>query len=155
MAKGDRSDPSWKAAELARLGDPVNDVTKTAAPILLAHSSIDSVVAVEQSERLYRKYLENGLDASLFLWSRGAHGAVGLDIEAASSEWLARKLLVELAPKRSPPDPPPLVDHLPAVTSTRVRVCTRAPRTPQGVPARAAGDRSADGSLLDVVDGGQ
>ena len=72
----------------------------TAAPILLAHSSIDSVVAVEQSERLYRKYVENGLDASLYLWSRGAHGAVGLDIEAASSEWLARKLLVELAPKR-------------------------------------------------------
>jgi len=100
VAKGDRSDPSWKAAELARLSDPVNYVTKTAAPILLAHSSIDSVVAVEQSERLYRKYLENGLDASLYLWSRGAHGAVGLDIEAASSEWLARKLLVELAPKR-------------------------------------------------------
>jgi len=31
---------------------------------------------------------------------RGAHGAVGLDIEAASSEWLVRKLLVELAPKK-------------------------------------------------------
>ena len=61
---------------------------------------IHSVVPVEQSERLYRKYLENGLDAGLYLWSRGAHGAVGLDIEAASSEWLARKLLVELAPKR-------------------------------------------------------
>ena len=72
-----------------------------APPILLAHSSIDNVVAVEQSERLYRKYLENGLDASLFLWSRGAHGAVGLDIEAASSEWLVRKLLVELAPHQA------------------------------------------------------
>ena len=39
-------------------------------------------------------------DASLYLWSRGAHGAVGLDIESASSEWLLRKLLVELAPKK-------------------------------------------------------
>ena len=56
--------------------------------ILPAHSSIDSVVAVEKS-----------LDASLYLWSRGAHGAVGLAIETASSEWLVRKLLVELAPK--------------------------------------------------------
>jgi acetyl esterase/lipase len=99
-AKNNTSDPSWKAVELSRLSDPVRYVTKSAPPILLAHSSIDSVVAVEQSERLYRKYLENNLDASLYLWSRGAHGAVGLDIEAASSEWLLRKLLVELAPKK-------------------------------------------------------
>ena len=99
-ARNDASDPGWKAVELSRLSDPVRYVTKGAPPILLAHSSIDSVVAVEQSERLYRKYLENDLDASLYLWSRGAHGAVGLDIEAASSEWLLRKLLVELAPKK-------------------------------------------------------
>src|SRR6185436_55493 len=99
-AKGDTNDPHWRAAELSRLSDPVGYVTKDAAPILLAHSSVDSVVAVEQSERLYRKYLEHGLDASLYIWSRGAHGAVGPDIEAASSEWLVRKLLVELAPKK-------------------------------------------------------
>src|SRR5207247_8132062 len=99
-AKGDRNDPHWHAAERARLSDPVNYVTKGAALILLAHSSIDSVVAVEQSERLYRKYLELGLDANFYVWSRGAHGAVGLDIEAASSEWLVRKLLLELAPKK-------------------------------------------------------
>jgi acetyl esterase/lipase len=99
-ARGDTSDPQWKAVELARLSDPVSYVTNGAAPILLTHSSIDSVVAVEQSERLYKKYLENGLDATLYLWSRGAHGAVGLDIEAASAEWLVRKLLIELAPKR-------------------------------------------------------
>jgi len=92
LAKGDRNDPLWKAVELSRLSDPVNYVTKDDAPILLAHSSIDTVVAVEQSERLYRKYVETGLDASLYLWSRGAHGAVGLDIEAASAEWLVRKL---------------------------------------------------------------
>ena len=54
-AKNATSDPSWKAVELSRLSDPVRYVTKGAAPILLAHSSIDSVVAVEQSERLYRK----------------------------------------------------------------------------------------------------
>ena len=59
----------------------------------LAHSAIDSVVAVEQSERLYWKYLENGLDASLYSWTRSAHRAVGPDIEAASSDWLVRKLL--------------------------------------------------------------
>ena len=99
-ARGDKNDPNWKAVELARLSDPVNYVSKDDPPILLAHSSIDGVVAVEQSERLYRKYLEQGLDANLMLWSRGAHGAVGLDIEAASSEWLLRKLLVDLAPKK-------------------------------------------------------
>ena len=99
-AKRDPRDPHWKAVELSRLSDPVTYVTKSAAPILLAHSSIDNVVAVEQSERLYRKYLEQGLDANLYLWSRGAHGAVGLDIEAASSEWLVRKLMIDLAPKK-------------------------------------------------------
>ena len=52
-AKGDTSDPNWKAVELSRLSDPVRYVTKGAPPILLAHSSIDNVVAVEQSERLY------------------------------------------------------------------------------------------------------
>ena len=100
VSKGETSDPDWKAVELSRLSDPVRYVTKGAPPILLAHSSIDNVVAVEQSERLYRKYLEHGLDASLYLWSRGAHGAVGLDVESASSEWLVRKLLVERAPKK-------------------------------------------------------
>ena len=99
-ARGDKADPNWRAVELAQLSDPVNYVGKDAPPILLAHSSIDRVVAVQQSERLYRKYLEHGLDANLMLWSRGAHGAVGLDIEAASSEWLLRKLLVDLAPKK-------------------------------------------------------
>jgi acetyl esterase/lipase len=98
-AKNDKADASWKAVELARFSDPTNYVTKDDPPILLAHSSIDKVVGVEQSEKLYGKYLDNGLDASLFVWSRGAHGAVGLDIEAASAEWLVRKLLVEMAPK--------------------------------------------------------
>ena len=99
-ARNDKGDAAWKAVELARLSDPVIYVQKGAPPILLAHSSIDSVVAAEQSERLHRAYLENGLDAALMLWSRGAHGAVGLDIEAASSEWSVRKLLIELAPKK-------------------------------------------------------
>ena len=99
-AKNDKSDPNWKHVELAHLSNPVSHVTKDDPPILLAHSAIDSVVAVEQSERLYRKYLEHGLDASLYVWTRGAHGAVGSDIEAATSEWLVRKLLVEPAPKK-------------------------------------------------------
>jgi acetyl esterase/lipase len=99
-ARSDKSDPHWKSVELARLANPVAYVTKDDAPILLAHSSIDSVVAVEQSERLYRKYLELGLDANLYLWSQGAHGRVGLDIEAACADWIVRKLLVELAPRK-------------------------------------------------------
>ncbi|MBI3372440.1 MAG: alpha/beta hydrolase [Betaproteobacteria bacterium] len=99
-ARNDKTDLNWKHVELAQLSNPVNYVTKDDPPILLAHSAIDGVVAVEQSEKLYRKYLENGLDASLYVWTRGAHGAVGADIEAATSEWLVRKLLVELAPKK-------------------------------------------------------
>ena len=99
-AKNDTSSPYWKYVELARLSNPVNYVSKDDPPALIGHSSMDNVVAVEQSERLYKKYIDNGVDASFYIWAKGAHGTVGLDIEAATSEWIVKKLLVDLAPKK-------------------------------------------------------
>ena len=100
FAKNDKTNPYWKIVELAELSNPVKYVSKDDPPILLGHSSMDNVVSVEQSQRLYKKYIDNGLDASFYIWAKGAHGAVGLDIEAATSEWIAKKLLVDLAPKK-------------------------------------------------------
>ena len=68
--------------------------------LVIGDSSMDNVVAVEQSERLYKKYIDNGVNASFYIWAKGTHGAVGTDIEAANSEWIVKKLLVELAPKK-------------------------------------------------------
>jgi predicted esterase len=50
--------------------------------LVIGHSSMDNVVAVEQSERLYKKYIDNGVNASFYIWVKGAHGAVGTGIEA-------------------------------------------------------------------------
>jgi predicted esterase len=100
FAKNDKTSPFWKYVALAGLSNPVNYVSKNDPPILLGHSSMDSVVSVVQSERLYKKYIDNGLDASFYIWGKGAHGAVGTDIEAATSEWIAKKLLMDLAPKK-------------------------------------------------------
>ena len=38
--------------------------------VLIGHSSMDNVVAVEQSERLYKKYIDNGVNASFYIWAR-------------------------------------------------------------------------------------
>jgi len=100
FAKNDKTNPFWKYVALSELSNPVNYVSKDDPPILLGHSSMDNVVSVEQSQRLYKKYIDNGLDASFYIWAKGSHGAVGLDIEAATSEWIAKKLLVDLAPKK-------------------------------------------------------
>jgi len=100
FAKNDKTNPYWKYVALSELSNPVNYVSKDDPPILLGHSSMDRVVSVEQSERLYKKYIDNGLDASFYRWGMGAHGVVGTDIEAATSEWIAKKLLVDLAPKK-------------------------------------------------------
>ena len=46
------------------------------------------------------KYVEKGVDADLYMWSKGTHGVVGPDIEAAASEWIVKKLNIDLAPKK-------------------------------------------------------
>jgi acetyl esterase/lipase len=98
--KNDTASPLWKYVALNRLYNAVTHVTKDDPPVLIGHSSMDSVVAVEQSEKLYKKMIDNGVDASFYIWTKGAHGVVGTDIEAATSEWLAKKLLVDLVPKK-------------------------------------------------------
>lgn len=98
--RNDQTDPNWKYVALAQQHNPLQYVSKDDPPIVLAHSSIDPVVAVDQSLRLYERYLANGLDASLLLWSKGNHGSVGADIETTTADWIAKKLLVEMAPKK-------------------------------------------------------
>ena len=98
--KNDTASPLWKYIALNRLCNPVTHVTKDDPPVLIGHSATDSVVAVGQSERLYNKMIDNGNDASFYVWAKGAHGVVGADIEAATSEWLAKKLLLDLIPKK-------------------------------------------------------
>lgn len=91
-AKGDPTHPAWRAVELARLANAIDYVSSDDPPIFLAHGADDIAVAVDQSVRLYERYLAHGLDAKLAVWSQGTHGNVGPDIERAAVDWLVARL---------------------------------------------------------------
>jgi len=97
--KDDTSSPVWKYVEVARLINPINHVSEDDPPALIAVSAKDPITPLSASLPLFQKYVEQGVDASLYTWGRGTHGVVGTDIEAATSEWIANKLLVDLASK--------------------------------------------------------
>ena len=96
----DTSSPYWKYVEAAELVNPMNYISDDDPPILIATGGHDEVTPLNHSTELFYKYLEHGLDASLYVWAPGVHGRVGTHIEAASSEWIVNKLLVDLAAKK-------------------------------------------------------
>jgi len=79
---------------------PLLYVSKDGPPVLITCGGKDTVTPIIHSTTLFNKYLEKGGVASFYGYTVGVHGRVGTDIEAASSEWLANKLLIELAPKK-------------------------------------------------------
>jgi acetyl esterase/lipase len=99
-ARNDRASPAWPAVERARLADPLAYVTSDDPPIFIAHGANDTAVTLEQSTRLYDRYVAAGLDAKLAVWSKGTHGNVGVDIERAAVEWLVARLLAAPAPRK-------------------------------------------------------
>lgn len=99
-AGNDRANPAWPAVERARLANPIVHVTSDDAPIFVAHGAEDTAVAVEQSIRLYDRYVAAGLDAKLAVWSKGTHGNVGVDIERAAVEWFVARLLAAAATRK-------------------------------------------------------
>jgi acetyl esterase/lipase len=92
----DTASPMWKYVELAKKVDPISYVDAKDPPVLIAVSALDPVTPAKGSLALFQKYVEKGVEADLYMWSKGTHGAVGPDIEAASSEWIVKKLLVDL-----------------------------------------------------------
>lgn len=88
----DTSSPLWKYVQLIEKINPINYVTKDDPPVLIAVSAKDPVVGISPSWALFNKFVENGVDASFYAWGHGTHGVVGPDIEAATQEWLVRKL---------------------------------------------------------------
>ncbi|HZG17313.1 MAG TPA: alpha/beta hydrolase [Candidatus Bathyarchaeia archaeon] len=98
--KNETSSPYWDYVKNARLVNPVNHVSKDDPPVLITIGGNDVVTPIEHSTALFNKYLEIGAVASLYAYTLGVHGQVGTDIEAASADWIANKLLVELAPKK-------------------------------------------------------
>lgn len=98
--KKDTSSPYWRHVEKAIIANPLNYVSKDDPPVLIACGGNDKVTPPIHSLELYNKFLEKGAVASLYLYTPGVHGQVGTDIEAATSEWLIQKLLVELVPKK-------------------------------------------------------
>jgi acetyl esterase/lipase len=98
--KKDTSSPYWKFVQKANLVNPMNYVSKDDPPVLITCGGNDKITPIIHSTKLFDKYLEMGAVASFYAYTPGVHGQVGADIEAATSEWIAHKLLVELASKK-------------------------------------------------------
>ncbi|MCX7788506.1 MAG: alpha/beta hydrolase, partial [Spirochaetes bacterium] len=94
--KSDPNNPLWKFVELGRKVNPIQYVSEQDPPVLIAVSAKDTVTPMTASWALYQKYIEKGLDATFCTWSQGSHGVVGVDIEAGTQDWIAKKLLVDL-----------------------------------------------------------
>jgi len=92
----DTASPLWKYVEAAQKLNPISYVSPDDPPVLIACSAKDPVTPWPGAYALWQKYVEKGVDALLYGWSFGTHGVVGTDIEAATSEWLVKKLLVDL-----------------------------------------------------------
>lgn len=93
----DTNSPYWETVEKIRLLNPMNHVDENDPPALITIGGNDTVTPINHSTALFNKYLEEGVDASLYAWAPGVHGKVGTDIEAATAEWLVNKLFGEKA----------------------------------------------------------
>ena len=96
----DTSSPAWKYVELARLLNPIRYVSEDDPPALIAVSAKDPITPLAASWALFQEYMKYDIDTSIYVWNKGTHGVVGADIEAATSEWIAKKLLVDFAVHR-------------------------------------------------------
>lgn len=89
----DPSSSAWKTVQAAELVNPLNYIRKDSPPALITIGGNDVSNPLVNSTALYAKYIEKGAEAYIYSYSLGTHGRVGPDIEAASTEWLAKRLL--------------------------------------------------------------
>ncbi len=93
----DTSSPAWKYVELAKLCNPINYVSEDDPPAFIAVGGSDNICPPVHDYKLFDEYMKKDVRSSLHIWQPGGHGQVGEDIEAATQDWLANKLLIELA----------------------------------------------------------
>jgi acetyl esterase/lipase len=74
LESGDTSHPDWKYIELARKCSPVHYASANCPPMIIMHGGQDSVVPIEQSEKLYKVLLEADADATYLSCSNAGHG---------------------------------------------------------------------------------
>jgi acetyl esterase/lipase len=66
--------PVSQKLELAKKASPVTWVTKEAAPILIMQGTNDPLVPLDQSQRLYKKLKDAGVDVMLDVIDGAGHG---------------------------------------------------------------------------------
>ncbi|MDD5265172.1 MAG: alpha/beta hydrolase [Candidatus Bipolaricaulis sp.] len=66
--------PRDEHTELARLASPITHIDETDPPFLILHGDADDVVPYSQSVAFHQALAAAGVDASLYLVGRGAHG---------------------------------------------------------------------------------
>jgi acetyl esterase/lipase len=88
----DMTSPHWKEVQRIQQVNPLNYVSKTSPPALIACGGLDPSNVILNCGALFDKYIEKGAVASYYALSTGTHVRVGTDIEKASADWLAERL---------------------------------------------------------------
>ena len=96
--KHDAASPSWKDVERIERVNPLNYVNKESPPALIICGGLDPSNVIVNCSAFFDKYIQAGAPASYYALSTGTHVRVGLDIEAASIDWLAERLAKQPPP---------------------------------------------------------
>ncbi len=84
--------PRDEHAELARLASPITHIDETDPPFLILHGDADEVVPYDQSVVFHQALAAAGVDASLYLVGRGAHGGFPLFVDGLVKAFFDRVL---------------------------------------------------------------
>jgi dipeptidyl aminopeptidase/acylaminoacyl peptidase len=71
---------------LARKASPVTYASSDDPPFLIIHGDTDDTVPLEQSQRLFDKLKDAGVDATLIVVKNGGHGGWDANTEPTLSE---------------------------------------------------------------------
>ncbi|MCX6093311.1 MAG: alpha/beta hydrolase [Candidatus Bipolaricaulota bacterium] len=84
--------PRAEHTELARLASPISHIDETDPPFLILHGDADEVVPYGQSVTFHQVLASAGVDASLYLVGRGAHGGFPPFVDALVKAFFDRVL---------------------------------------------------------------
>jgi acetyl esterase/lipase len=82
--------PPGEMAELAKKASPVTYVSKDDPPFFIVHGDADATVPLQQSQILFDKLKDAGVDATMLVVKNGKHGAWGPDADPKTAEILER-----------------------------------------------------------------
>ena len=101
--------PIEEKQELAKAASPITYVSKSAAPFLIVHGTVDATVPLAQAESFYAALTKAGADATFVKITGGGHGISGPAVNQRVRAFLEKHLRgqdVEVSAEPIPAPPP-------------------------------------------------